>query len=86
MKDMKLMTAAATKTSKEEIGQAIKTAKREALKDINKEYEAILKDLGECNTTKHDLDKETKQAIQAMKKAIEKEKQQEEYGKIIRTW
>lgn len=42
---MKLVIVAVTKLSEEEIGQAIKILKSEALKDINKEYKAILKEL-----------------------------------------
>ena len=67
--DMKLMIAAATEKSKEEIGQAIKIAQENALTDINKEYDSILKELGTCDKTKEDVKIETASCIEAMKKA-----------------
>ena len=69
MKDMKLMIESATEKSREEIGKAIQTAKKEAIKDLQKEYDAILVDLSETDTTKEDLENETKEAIAKMKEA-----------------
>ena len=67
--DIKLTIAATTEKSKDEIGQAITITKSEALKYINKEYELILKELGEYIRTKYDFDNKTNLAIEAMKKA-----------------
>lgn len=53
--DMKLMIEAATEKSKDKIGQAIKIAKANALKDVNKEYDSILTELGAYDRTKEAL-------------------------------
>ena len=66
---MKLMIETATERSKEDIGNAIKNAKSAALKDINIEFDVILKDLRNYNTTKEDLENKTAIAIEAMKVA-----------------
>ena len=69
--DMKLMIAAATEVSKDEIGKVIKVAQNNALQDIGKEYASILTELGEYDRTKEALSTETASAIEAMKKATE---------------
>ena len=66
---IKLMIEVATEQSKEDIGNAIKNAKSVALKDINNEYDAILKYLRNYDTTKEDLENETDIAIEAMNAA-----------------
>ena len=45
-----------TKKDKEEIGQAIATDKATTIKDLNNEYEAILKELSAYDITKGDLE------------------------------
>ena len=42
---------------KEEIGQATSTLKPTTIKDLNNEYEAILKELSAYDITKGDLEK-----------------------------
>ena len=66
MHDMELMIVSAIKTSDEEIGNTINGAKIAALSDINTEYDALIKVLGEYDMTKEDLDKETRVAIKKM--------------------
>ena len=51
-----------TEKGKEEFGQAIATAKASVSKDLNTEYEAILKELSEYDTTKGELEANMKEA------------------------
>lgn len=56
IKEMKLMIQAVLDKGKEEIINSVKTAKTQAIKDINTEYEAILKDLSDTDTTKEETE------------------------------
>ena len=67
--ELKKMLSETTDKGKEELGQAVTLAKTNAIADINKEYEAILKDLVEYDTTKEDLEKTTRAAIEDLNKA-----------------
>ena len=67
--DIKLMITATNEGNKEDIGHAINSAKSAALKDINDKYNALLKNLTKYNTTKEDLENETKIAVDAMNTA-----------------
>lgn len=62
------MIDAVTEKNKENIGNGINSAKSAALKDINNEYDAILKDLKKYYKTKEDLENETKNSYRSMNK------------------
>ena len=78
--DIKMMITATTKKSKEDIGHAINNAKSAALNDINEEYNTLLKNIMKYNTTKEDLDNETKISIEAMDTAKLKGVEIKKYG------
>ena len=53
--DMRTMINETTEKGKKKIGQAIATAKETVIKNLNTEYEAILKELSVYDITKGDL-------------------------------
>ena len=55
--DMKKLIHETTEKGEEEIGKAVATAKLSVIKDLNTEYEAIVKELSVYDTKKEELEK-----------------------------
>ena len=61
--DITTVMNATTAKGKDEIGQAVATAKATAIRDLNSEYEAIVKEFSVYDNKKAELDKDMNDAI-----------------------